>query len=180
MEPRYWVGSKGASPVLWVQGKPSLACSLALAFPSPRSGATRDGDDGGPKGLKRELPKGGCPRNCKRIAGSISHCPIGREGGPQAQTREPGDRPASRLRACAGRGEPERRGETRMRAIDKMVDGVTQAPGSRENCFCYVYGPVVRRGAGAESRDHCARPCGDGDPHSDVGREHCSWRHSYR
>jgi hypothetical protein len=23
-------------------------------------------DDGGPQGLKRELPEGGCPRNCKR------------------------------------------------------------------------------------------------------------------
>src|SRR5665213_2158458 len=46
--------------------------------------------------------------------------PRGREGGPKAETREPGDRPASRLRACAGRGEPERRGETRMRAIDTL------------------------------------------------------------
>src|SRR5258708_445736 len=33
----------------------------------------------------------------------------------KATTRQPGDRPASRLRASAGRGKPEQRGETRRR-----------------------------------------------------------------
>lgn len=82
-------------------------------------------DVGALTGLKRERAKGrksgpirGCPRNCRRRAGPhtaiASSLGVRRRG--LAKTREPGDRPASRLHARAQAGCPERSGrKTRRR-----------------------------------------------------------------
>src|SRR5690349_2367107 len=90
-----------------------IACSLERATVVP--------DAGGPQGLKRESenprvkPEGKAAAPATVRGETDFNVPLpsyvpGARRRDQAATREPGDRPASRLRACLGRGVPVRRG----------------------------------------------------------------------
>ena len=90
-----------------------IACSLATA-------ATLVPDAGGPQGLKRESADPRIKPEGKAAAPATVRGEPGLRCVPlpaaearrrdRATTREPGDRPASRLRACLGRGVPVQRG----------------------------------------------------------------------